>query len=49
MKSLERSEIHPYVRENYNEDTGVGEVWAKGSNIMQGYFNNPDATQQSLK
>ena len=33
-----------------NEDAaGVGEVWAKGSNIMQGYFNNPDATQQSLE
>ena len=31
------------------DESGIGEVWAKGSNIMQGYFNNPDATQQSIE
>jgi len=27
---------------------GIGEIWAKGPNIMQGYFNNPKATQEVL-
>lgn len=27
---------------------GVGEIWARGPNIMQGYFNNPQATQEVL-
>lgn len=27
---------------------GVGEIWAKGPNIMQGYFNNPQATREVL-
>ena len=27
---------------------GVGEVFAKGSNVMQGYFNNPSATADSI-
>jgi long-chain acyl-CoA synthetase len=30
------------------DDNGVGEVLAKGSNVMQGYFNNTSATDQSL-
>ena len=28
---------------------GIGEVWAKGSNIMSGYLNNPDATHAVLQ
>jgi long-chain acyl-CoA synthetase len=32
---------------NPNEQ-GVGEVWAKGANVMAGYFGNRDATQASL-
>lgn len=29
--------------------TGIGEIWARGSNIMQGYEGDPEATQESLK
>jgi long-chain acyl-CoA synthetase len=33
----------------HNPDTaGVGEVWAKGENVMVGYADNPDATAQSI-
>lgn len=28
---------------------GIGEVCAKGSNIMQGYYNNPDATHRAIQ
>lgn len=32
-----------------NPDThGVGEVWARGDNVMQGYADNEEATQQVL-
>ena len=30
------------------DDSGIGEVWAKGPNVMTGYFGNPSATQGSL-
>lgn len=29
-------------------DTGVGEVVARGENIMQGYYNDPEATRESF-
>ncbi len=29
--------------------TGIGEIWAKGGNIMQGYEGNPDANKDTLK
>ena len=28
--------------------TGIGEIHARGSNVMRGYFNNPEATKDSL-
>ncbi|MFQ5742063.1 MAG: AMP-binding protein [Acidobacteriota bacterium] len=30
-----------------NEE-GIGEVWARGPNLMDGYFNNPTATEAAL-
>ena len=31
------------------DDTGVGELIVRGDNVMQGYYNNPDATAEVLK
>ena len=29
-------------------ETGIGEIWARGANIMQGYMNDPEATLEAL-
>jgi len=29
-------------------DTGIGEIHARGANIMQGYFNNPELTRPTI-
>ena len=29
--------------------TGIGEIWGKGGNIMQGYEGNPDATKEAIQ
>ncbi|MGD9948521.1 MAG: AMP-binding protein [Desulfobulbus sp.] len=34
--------------EEPHPETGVGEVWAQGKNIMQGYLNDPEATRETL-
>jgi long-chain acyl-CoA synthetase len=37
------------VRIDKPDASGVGEVIAKGPNVMSGYFENPDATAQTLQ
>jgi len=29
-------------------ESGIGEIYARGKNIMQGYYNNPEATAQAI-
>lgn len=31
-----------------NQDTGIGEIYARGANVMQGYFNNPELTRDTI-
>ena len=37
------------VKINEPDETGVGEVWARGQNVMLGYFNNDDATKDVIQ
>ncbi|MBC7975405.1 MAG: AMP-binding protein, partial [Myxococcales bacterium] len=37
------------VRIDHPDANGIGEVIAKGPNVMSGYFENPDATAQTLQ
>ena len=33
---------------NPNKRTGIGEIWAKGQNIMLGYYKEPELTSQTI-
>ncbi len=37
------------VKINEPDENGVGEVWARGQNVMLGYFNNEAATQDVIQ
>ena len=42
------AKLSPYVEVKIiNADDNVGEVLARGENVMQGYFNNANATESA--
>jgi acyl-CoA synthetase (AMP-forming)/AMP-acid ligase II len=39
--------VEPQTRQKSPENT-VGEIWVSGSNVAQGYWNNPEATEETF-
>ena len=37
------------IKINNPDETGIGEIWAKGPSIMLGYYNNEEATKETFE